>query len=227
MGALNRGILPKGYYALSEQRSPTLIPDVLTLNRPDSGPGLSFGTGNGGITLADAPLGVSRKMVADPQAAYRRLRRTLTIRHISGHRIVAFLEIVSPANKDRPATVKDFADKVDAALLNGIHVLVADLFPPGKHDPLGIHGALWTSYSTEEYLVPTGRPLTLASYRVSDCVEAYIDHLAFGDPLPSMPLFLDPDAYIKVPLESTYVAAYEDLPDFTRDVLEKGTSSAT
>jgi hypothetical protein len=67
MGTLNRGILPRGYYALSDQRSPALIPDVLMLNRPEIGPGPSHGNGDGGIALADAPPEVSRKMVADPK----------------------------------------------------------------------------------------------------------------------------------------------------------------
>jgi hypothetical protein len=160
-------------------------------------------------------------MVADPKAAYRTRHRTLAIRHVTGHRIVAFLEVISPSNKDRTSSVKDFVDKVDSALLNGIHVLVADLFPPGNHDPLGIHGAIWTGYGMEEYVVPTDHPLTLVSYWAGGIVEAYIEHLGFGDALPPMPLFLDPDTYINVPLETTYRAAYETMPDFWRDVLEE------
>jgi hypothetical protein len=35
-----------------------------------------------------------------------------------------------------------------------------------------------------------------------------------------MPLFLDSDHYVTVPLESTYVAAYEGLPDRWKWVLE-------
>ena len=35
MGKLNGGVLPEGYYALSEQYSSGLIPDVLTLSLPE------------------------------------------------------------------------------------------------------------------------------------------------------------------------------------------------
>jgi hypothetical protein len=35
-----------------------------------------------------------------------------------------------------------------------------------------------------------------------------------------MPLFLRPDRYVNVPLESTYQAAYRGLPAFWQDVLE-------
>jgi hypothetical protein len=62
--------------------------------------------------------------------------------------------------------------------------------------------------------------LTLSSYLADDGVEAYVEHMSFGNPLPEMPLFLDDETYIYVPLEATYEAAYLDLPDFWRDVLE-------
>jgi hypothetical protein len=217
---LNGGLLPDGYYALSEQVSAAPIPDVLTLNVPELGAGAGPPSRERGIALAEAPPQVSRKLVADPTAVYRARRRTLTIRHTSGHRIVAFLEIVSPANKDRTASVEQFVNKVDSALTQGVHVMVVDLFPPGRPDPRGIHGAIWARYGTEEYVVPPERPLTLASYRAVVPVEAYIEHLAYGQALPEMPLFLDLDTYIGVPLELTYHAAFEVMPAFWRDVLE-------
>ncbi len=165
--------------------------------------------------VSDAPA----LQVANPDL-YRALRRTLTIRHTRGHRIVAFLEIISPGNKDRTASVEEFVNKVDSALMQGVHVLIADLFPPGRFDPRGIHGTIWARYGTAEDAVPAGQPVTLSSYRAVVPVEAYIEHLAFGDPLPEMPLFLDLDTYINVPLEATYQAAFQDMPVFWRDVLE-------
>ena len=145
---------------------------------------------------------------------------TLTIRRTSGHHIVALLEIVSPGNKDRVSSVQDFVKKVESVLIRGIHVLIADLFPPGKHDPRGMHGEIWSRYASEPYNLPADQPLTLSSYLADDEVEAYVEHMAFGEPLPAMPLFLDDETYIYVPLETTYQAAFADLPDFWRDVLE-------
>jgi hypothetical protein len=57
--------------------------------------------------------------------------------------------IVSPANKDRASSVHDFLKKVEVMLQRGIHVMVADLFPPGNHDPRGMHGEIWSNYATE------------------------------------------------------------------------------
>jgi hypothetical protein len=104
--------------------------------------------------------------------------------------------------------------------MQGIHVMIVDLFPPGRFDPQGFHGAVWARYGMEEYLVPAAQPLTVCSYRAVAPVDAYIEHLAFGDPLPEMPLFLDADTYIYVPLELTYQAAFEDMPAFLREVLQ-------
>jgi hypothetical protein len=98
MGRLNGGLLPDGYYALSEHRSAGPIPDVLTLNLPDLGPVPEPSPSERGIALAEAPPRVSRKLIAEPKAVYRARRRTLVIRHTSGHRIVALLEIFSPGN---------------------------------------------------------------------------------------------------------------------------------
>jgi Protein of unknown function (DUF4058) len=228
MGRLNSGILPEGYYALAEQYVHGRVPDVLTLQVPEERstlPPIPAGA-NRGIALADSPPRVRHRLVADESAAYRARQRTLTVRRTSGHHIVALLEIVSPANKDRGSSVQDFVKKVESALDKGIHVLVADLFLPAKNDPRGMHGEIWSRYAFNEYDLPSDQPLTLSSYLAGVEVEAYVEHVNFGDSLPEMPLFLDDETYIYVPLETTYQAAFQDLPDFWRDVLA-GTRSAS
>jgi hypothetical protein len=220
--SLNEGVLPDGYYAMAEQHARDRIPDVLTFRVPDSDSAPHVSLPDRGVALADAPPQVSRKLVADTAFAYHTRRRTLTIRHVSNHRIVALLEIVSPGNKDRASHVDTFVEKVDSALEKGIHVLLVDLFPPGKYDPQGIHGAVWTRYSAFEFVVPPGQRLTMVSYRTDDAtVEAYVEHFTFGDRLTQMPLFLDSDFYINIPLELTYETAYRGVPAFWRDVLER------
>jgi hypothetical protein len=72
----------------------------------------------------------------------------------------------------------------------------------------------------DEYVAPDDQPLMLSSYRAVVPVEAYIEHPAYGQALPVMPLFLDLDTYIGVPLELTYQAAFQDMPAFWREVLE-------
>jgi hypothetical protein len=216
--ALNGGLLPEGIYALAEQQAGRMIPDVLTLQvgdreapaRPSPGP----------VAVADAPPRVGRKVVAGPNATYRARRRSLAIRHVSGHRLIALIEVLSPANKDRSASVADFVRKAHAVLRHGIHLLIIDLLPPGRHDPDGIQAAIWESLDPEDEVGPGGKPITLGAYVACEPPEAYLESIAVGDPLPEMPLFLDPDGHIDVPLESTYQTAYRGVPGYWRDVLE-------
>jgi hypothetical protein len=116
--------------------------------------------------------------------------------------------------------VAEFVEKAEAALWQGIHLLLADLIPPGPHDPQGMHAAVWERFDDEPYVLPPNEPLTLVSYVAGPRPEAYLEHLAVGSPLMEMPLFLDPDRYINVPLDPTYSAAYRGTPEFWRDVLE-------
>ncbi len=216
--ALNTGLLPAGYYAMAEQHVGQIIPDVLTLSHaPPSSPERPP---DGMVAVAERPPTTSVRMMPDPNATYVRTRRTLAIRHTSGHHLVAIIEIVSPANKDRAATVRGFVDKGVSALQNGIHLLLADLFPPGASDPDGMHGAIWDDLYGRPYEVPADKPLTVASYTAGVMPQAYVEPLAVGMPLPDMPLFLSPEWYLLVGLEPAYARAYQGLSPFWQEVIE-------
>jgi hypothetical protein len=217
--ALNGGLLPPNYYALGEQHAGRFVTDLLTLHasRPNGEPPPPPPS-DGGIALAEAPPKVRRQLTGIE--TYRQRRRTLAIRHVSGHRLIAMVEIVSPANKDRLESVEDFAAKTVEALDLGVHVLLLDLLPPGRHDPRGLHGAVWNQFDEAPYDLPVAELLTAASYAAGPPVKAYLEHFAVGGGLPDMPLFLHSDRYIPVPLEATYQAAYRGVPAFWRDVLE-------
>jgi hypothetical protein len=223
---LNDGLLPQDYYALAEQHAGRAIADVLALHagpaplEPLSAP-LPWPPDTGGVAVAEAPPRTRRKQTF--AAAMLTRRWTLAIRHVSGHRLVALLEIVSPANKDRPENVGDFADKVESALAMGVHLLLVDLFPPGINDPAGMHGVMLRRLdpTAAPYDLPRDEPLSLASYVAGPPVDAYLEHVAVSAVLPDMPLFLRPDRYVNAPLESTYQAAYRGMPAFWREVLER------
>jgi hypothetical protein len=220
--ALNGGLLPEGYYALAEQHAGRAITDVLTLHASPAPPEPPFPPppATGGLAVAEAPPRARLRQTIESAALAR--RRSLAIRHVSGHRLVALLEIVSPANKDRAEHVEELAVKVTSALDLGIHVVIVDLLPPGPHDPGGMHGAILRRLddSAEGYRVPAGERLTLASYAAGPTIEIYVEHVGVGAGLPEVPLFLRPDRYVNLPLEATYQEAYAGMPLFWRDVLE-------
>lgn len=218
--ALNRGILPDGYYALAEQHVGGSIADVLTLHGDRLEDGSNGGSNGRGLAVAEAPPRVRYRKTIEPVALLR--RRSLAVRHVSGHRLVALVEILSPANKDRTERVDEFVSKVVSALDAGVHVLVVDLCPPGPRDPHGIHELIMQSLSDSEetYELPKDEPLTLASYEASAQIDAHVEYCAVGAELPDMPLFYQPGRYVNVPLPSTYSSAYAGMPAFWRNVLE-------
>ena len=220
--ALNGGVLPSGYYALPEQHAGRHIADVLTLHAPGVGVRGSESI-EGGVAVADAPPKTQRKMTASPSA--RSMRRTLAIRHVSGHQVVALVEILSPANKDRQAHIEEFVDKAESALLHDVHLTVIDLLPPARFDPQGIHAAIWERFDEEAYLLPPDQSLTLAAYTAGVRPIGYVEHLRAGATLTDMPLFLSADRYITLPLESTYMSAFRGLPGFVQDILRDSTTT--
>jgi hypothetical protein len=219
--ALNDGLLPRGYYALVEQHAGHTIRDVMLRYE---GPGLGepawLPPDSDRPDWAEALRRTRRRRTI--AGAYRTGRRSLAIRNVGHHYLVALLEIVSPANKDGARRVRDLADKAVSALDYGPHLLIVDLLPPGPHDPTGIHGAILRRLEPDgdPYEPPADEPLTLASYAARAVMDVHLEHLAVGAPLPEMPLFLRPDLSVHVPLEPTYQAATRGMPAYWRDVLE-------
>lgn len=220
--SLNSGLLPPAYYAMAEQIVGPLGPDVLTLQTNGYPPGettVGEPAGTGGLALATYPPR-ARLTAATEMDDYVLKRRTIVVRHSSGDRIVALLEIVSPGNKSSRHALRSFVEKAVEALYRGYHLLIVDLFPPTPRDPQGIHGAIWREISDDPFDLPAGEPLTLAAYSAGPIKRAWVEPTAVGRTLIDMPLFLEPEMYINVPLETTYRAAYRGVPRRWKQVLE-------
>jgi hypothetical protein len=217
--ALNHGLLPAGYYALPEQVAGGLGPDVLTLHKPTTnGTPRDGEIPEGGVALALAPPKVRLRMRAEANR-YAAKAKAVTIRHVSNHRVVAMVEIVSPGNKNSQNGLNAFVRKARDALAGGIHLLLVDLFPPSVRDPQGIHRAVWGEDCGEEYALPPDKPLTCVAYVGGADAEAFVEFVAVGDPVPEMPLFLTSEVYVSLRLEATYQSAWEGMPAYWRDVL--------
>ena len=212
---LNTGVLPKGYYALSEQHAGEFGPDVLTLRVPDSPGNAENMEDEGGIAIAAAPPKVELTATTDLRS-YVAKRRTIVIRHRSRDRVVAMIEIVSPGNKKSREQIDKFVRKAVRAVASGVHVMVVDPFPPGKRDPNGIHGVIWSELEDDSYKQPVDRPLTLVSYLAGPVNTAYVQSFAVGDSLTVMPLVLSTETYVPLPLEPAYMDAWVGTPEVVR-----------
>ena len=158
----------------------------------------------------------------EPMMFYNRRWKTIVaVRQVSGDRVVAMIEVVSPGNKNNRHAIESFVRKTAELLDQRIHLLLLDLLPPGPRDPHGIHARIWDFIEGVELPKPD-RPLTLAAYETDLTVRAYVVPVAVGDRLPDMPLFLAPRACVEVPLEETYQTAFAAFPRRWRHVLDQG-----
>ncbi len=213
--ALNRGPLPKTLSALVEQRSGFKEPDVVAveLNEPDEP-----WSGGGATAVLERPrTRITRKSDRDH---YTDRANRIVIRHRLG-RIVAFIEIVSPGNKESAPAIRQFVEKIAEALRQGIHVLVIDPLPPSPRDFNGIHKAIWDEIDVEDFELPASQNRIMASYEIEarGAYAAHIETVGVGDMLPSMPLFIAPGAHVLVPLETSYMSAWQDTPEAVQRLL--------
>ena len=229
---LNGGILPEGFYALPEQHAAGFGPDVLALqdttetdsetdgsklNLQHNSPGLRPTIGNTStLTLSKPTL---LPTCESDLEFYRRKQSNVVIRHVSGDRVVAMIEIVSPGNRATQRALAAFINKAADLLEKGIHLLVIDLFPAGPRDPNGLHAAIWEQVSGV-MTTPADKPVNIASYESATTIRAYVKGILRSDDLPEMPLFLLPDACINLPLEQNYQAAFLAQPRRWREVLD-------
>lgn len=226
-GALNKGLLPGGYYALAEQVTTAGGPDVLALHSSTlDGDGDESATGDGGGTAVATALLTARPVTQVVARAflteYVARQRRIAIRRKSGDRVVALIEIVSSGNKAADYPWQVFIDEAIAALNQGVHLLILDIHPPTPRDPGGVHGAFWGRLAGDDYASPPDADRTLAAYSAGPETAGFIEPVSFGHELRPMPLFLTPDGerYVNVPLEATYRAAYEGVPRRYRRDLE-------
>ncbi len=214
--ALNAGVLPSGYIALTDQQTGGPIPDVLTLNQGPGGQGKAIS--GGGLAVAVSPP-QARFIVEGEGDIYAKRANRIRIQHRHG-RVVAVIEIVSPGNKDSHHALRAFVGKASDLISQGIHLLVVDLFPASKRDPNGIHKAIWDEIEDVPFEMPPDKPLTVVAYRASPTKTAYVEPVAVGDQLPSLPIFLTDYDYIPAPLEETYRASWAAYPADFKPLLE-------
>jgi hypothetical protein len=220
---LNRQVLPAGYYAAAEQVAGDVVADVLALDssRAEGSPDRSGQAETGGVALLTSPPDVQFRYAADPDFPSVP-RSRVVVRHRSRNAVVAVIEIVSPGNKSSQRAIDAFVYKAIDLLQAGIHLLVIDVIPPGPRDPNGIHGAIWRDLWDQDFPLPPERPLTLAAYAAGSPVQGFVDPAAVGEPLPDASLFLTTDSRVLIPLEQTYLEAFERVPSEWQKLLNSG-----
>ncbi len=135
----------------------------------------------------------------------------IQVRQEGGLRIVATIELISPANKDRPTLRQALVRKCASYLQQGIGVMIVDIVTERSAN---LHAEL------VEELAPTVTidlhdedALYAVAYRAQPAhqVAAWPERLQVGHVLPTLPLWLSDILAVPVDLEQSYVAACKAL----------------
>jgi hypothetical protein len=131
-----------------------------------------------------------------------------------GRHLVAAIEIVSPANKDRPEHRNVIVGKCAALLQKGVAVSIVDLVTI-RHFNLYAELLAFIGHN-DPTLGVTPPSLYAASCRCTrkgkqTLLETWSHILTVGQPLPTLPLWLATDLVVPLDLEQSYEQACRDL----------------
>jgi hypothetical protein len=167
---------------------------------------LSASQGNGGVAIAVwSPPQPTLAVTTDlPEVSEYEVRVYDTKR---GRRLVAAVEIVSPANKDRPEYRHVFVAKCLSLLQNRVCVAIVDLVTTRNFNLYG--ELLETIGKTDSSLGSEPLNLYAASCRYRRIgekwlLESWPSLLTIGQPLPTLPLWLAEDFSVPLNLEESY-----------------------
>jgi hypothetical protein len=122
-------------------------------------------------------------------------------------RLVAAVELVSPANKDRPENRRAFVTKCVALLQQRISVVIIDMVTTRQFNLYG--DLLELIGKADPALEPQPPALYAAACRWKHLdqawrFEAWTHTLALGQPLPTLPLWLADEFAVPLELEASY-----------------------
>ena len=125
-----------------------------------------------------------------------------------GSRLVGAIELISPANKDRPAARQAFAGKCAGYLRLGAGLIVVDVVTTRHHN---LHRQLVELLELEAPQPSEVDPLYAVAYRTQQeeatRLSIWPARLSVGSGLPTLPLWLSSDLAVPVDLDLSYHAA--------------------
>jgi hypothetical protein len=185
--------LPAGYFAEANVQYGIEI-DVATFAETGQGDGRQAGS---------APWQAAPPQLSAPISLQEAIVEIGVFSKSGGPVLAGAVELVSPANKDRPGHRDAFVSKCAAYLQAGVGLVVVDVVTEGAGDlheellrRLGVHDA-------------TTAPLYAAAYRPvlragSPALDVWHEPLAVGRTLPTLPLWLRGGLCLPVELQAAY-----------------------
>lgn len=205
--------LPPGYISAPRVHAGTQVEIDVVAYEKDAPPTVGNPDHNGGVATAvwapPAPsLAVETELPDDDEYEVRIYDAE------RGRTLVAAIEIVSPANKDRPEKRNAFVGKCAALLRNGVAVSLVDLVTVRQFN---LYAELMTFLGHPDGSLGPEPPAVYAASCRWLCksnravLETWTHPLTIGQPLPTLPLWLTDTHSVPLDLERSYEQACEDL----------------
>jgi hypothetical protein len=206
--ALLRRKLPRRYFAEPRVHSGASAEiDVVTFeDEGESVLAAGDGNDNGGVATAVwAPPRPTLAVATDLPA--QDVYEVLVYDEKRHCRLVAAVEIVSPANKDRPEHRRTFASKCAALLRERVSVVIVDVVTTRTQN---LYGELLDLIGhSDPGLSPEPSSLYTAACRLTKretqwLLETWTQPLSLGSPLPTVALWLADDLAVPLELNESY-----------------------
>ncbi len=172
----------------------------------DTEPEVEFGNWGGGggtATLALPEPAVAVEGDCSDPSEYE-----VNITDLEGGKLVAVIELVSPSNKDRPDSRRDFVTKCEAFVNRGVCVTVVDLV---TYRDFNLYCDLLTAVGHTDPTMSANPPRTYAATvrkrwltRRRSKFETWSAPMAVGQPLPMLPVWVGDREWVPLELEATY-----------------------
>jgi hypothetical protein len=201
---LNAGLLPPRYFAEVRITVGTHMEvDVPTFEETDSG----SASANGGVAVWAPPR---PPHIATLQFTSPDLYEIQVFDDEEGPRLVAAIELVSPANKDRRSNRRRLAVKCGSYLQQGIGLILVDVVTSRSGN---LHSELLQLLEVVDDASALAKDDRYATaYRTVPAAETtqlqyWTERLNVGAILPTMPLWIAPEVCLPLDLEKSYLAA--------------------
>jgi hypothetical protein len=200
--------LPEGYFAAPGVHLGRAFEiDVSAYEQDEPAQVEKEGNGNGGVAVATRvlppPTLVLETDLPD-QDEYE--VRVYNVEY--GRRLVAAIELVSPANKDRPENRRAFVGKVAALLQHGVCVSLVDLVTV-RH--FNLYAELLELIDRTDPMLGAQPPalyaVTLRGRTTNPKrpkLDVWFYPMQLGQPLPMLPIWLDVDLGLPLDVEKSY-----------------------
>jgi hypothetical protein len=185
-------LLPEGYFAEPNVQFGIEI-DVAAFEEPGGGSPISTGTWNPPAPTQTIPFAVVTDVV-----------EVLLYDSREGPTLAAAIELVSPANKDRPAHREAFVSKCETYLQAGAGLLIVDVVTDrlgSLHDALVVRLASASQHGASDQYAASYRPI---DHDGQTSLDIWHQPLVLQGPLPTMPLWLRGGLCLPVNLAGTY-----------------------